>query len=126
MFKGPEASGFLLLYSSFWYLFWETEEDEGKQKKRLEALLAYHQSLVVKKGLPPSRLMMQHAVGPPALPVQAEQGDPIRFQWHLCEFTTYSQQGVKVHIEKQYSEQQEPKVDSEGKAPRKEAPNSMS
>ena len=70
--------------------------------------------------------MMQHAVGPPALPVQAEQGDPLRFQCHLCEFTTYSQQGVNVHIEKQYSEQQEPKVDSEGKAPRKEAPNSMS
>ena len=30
-------------------------------KQRLEKLLAYHQRLVDEKGLPPSRLMLQHA-----------------------------------------------------------------
>ena len=71
---------------------------KGNKQKKLEALLAYHQHLVIEKGLPPSRLMMQHAVAPSASLVQAEQRDPVHFQCDLCEFATYSQQGVNVHI----------------------------
>jgi len=35
-------------------------------KKKLEKLLAYHQRLVEEKGLPPSRLMEEHAASSPA------------------------------------------------------------
>ena len=48
------------------------KKKRGNKQKRLEALLAYHQRLVVEKGLPPSRLMLQHAVALMAPPVQAE------------------------------------------------------
>ena len=34
---------------------------KGAKKRKLEKLLAYHQRLVVEKGLPPSRLMEEHA-----------------------------------------------------------------
>ena len=34
---------------------------KGGKKKKLEKLLAYHQRLVAEKGLPPSRLMEEHA-----------------------------------------------------------------
>ena len=47
------------------------EKRRGNEQKRLEALLAYHQRLVLEKGLPPSRLMLQHAALKD-LPVQAE------------------------------------------------------
>ena len=66
---------------------------------------------------------MQHAVAPPALPVQAEQGDPIHLQCHLCKFTIYSQQGVNVHIEKQHNEQKEPEFHSQSEAPREQTRN---
>ena len=36
-------------------------KQKRRSKKRLEALLSYHQRLVEEKGLPPSRLMLQHA-----------------------------------------------------------------
>ena len=44
-----------------------TSKSQAKKKKkrggkqRLEKLLAYHQRLVDERGLPPSRLMLQHA-----------------------------------------------------------------
>ena len=42
-----------------------------RNKKRLEALLSYLQRLVEEKGLPPSRLMLQHAAAaPPMTPAQ--------------------------------------------------------
>ena len=34
---------------------------KGSKKRRLEKLLAYHQCMVEEKGLPPSRLMEEHA-----------------------------------------------------------------
>ena len=38
------------------------KKNKGNKEKRLKSLLAYHQRLVDEKGLPPSRLMEQHAV----------------------------------------------------------------
>ena len=35
--------------------------NKGGKKKKLAAMLSYHQRLVVEKGLPPSRLMLEHA-----------------------------------------------------------------
>ena len=37
------------------------KKSKGNKKRRFEALLAFHQRLVDEKGLPPSRLMKQHA-----------------------------------------------------------------
>ena len=37
------------------------EEKKNKKKRKLEKLLAYHQRLLAEKGLPPSRLMEEHA-----------------------------------------------------------------
>ena len=38
-------------------------------KKKLESLLSYQERLVREKGLPPSRLMLQHAAVVPPLPI---------------------------------------------------------
>ena len=37
------------------------KNNKGRKKRKLESLLAYHQRLVEEKGLPPSRLMLEHA-----------------------------------------------------------------
>ena len=39
----------------------EKKKNGSGSKKRLEALLAYHQRLVTEKGLPPSKFMLKHA-----------------------------------------------------------------
>ena len=80
----------------------------GNKQKRLEALLAYHQRLVVEKWLPPSRLMLQHAVALKALHFQAEIEEPILFQCDQCDFKTNSHQGVNVHKGIQHQEPQKP------------------
>lgn len=50
------------------------KKKNGNKKKRLEALLSCHQRLVEDKGLPPSRLMLQHAPVSGDLQVDPEKG----------------------------------------------------
>ena len=65
----------------------------------MKSLLAYHQRLVDEKGLPPSRLMEQHAVAPDLNPSNPEQiSDAKKVQCEQCDFSTNSQRGLKVHI----------------------------
>ena len=46
---------------------------EVNKKKRLEAFLSYHQHMVEDKGLPPSRLMLQHTAVSGDRPVDPEK-----------------------------------------------------
>ena len=73
----------------------EKEEDLG-QKKKLEKLLAYHHRLVVEKGLPPSRLMEEHAAASPAPTANSTSGK--QFKCDQCDFASDSQRGLKVHV----------------------------
>ena len=50
-------------------------------KKKLESLLSYQERLAREKGLPPSRLMLQHAAVVLPLPASKE------FQCDQCEFS---------------------------------------
>jgi hypothetical protein len=88
------------------------KKKRGNKQKRLKALLAYHQRLVVEKGLPPSKLMLQHAALM-VLPVQAEQEEPLLLQCDICDFKTNSQQEVNVHKGNQHQEQQKPVAQDE-------------
>ena len=44
------------------------KKNKGGRKKKLEAMLSYQKRLVVEKGLPPSRLMLEHAALAESLP----------------------------------------------------------
>ena len=44
------------------------KRNKGGKKKKLEAMLSYHKRLVDEKGLPPSRLMLEHAALAESLP----------------------------------------------------------
>ena len=72
------------------------KRSKGSKKTRLDALLAYHQRLVVEKGMPPSRLMLKHAAEAPLHPVLAEQ-TPTDIKCDFCDFKTSSQNGLKIH-----------------------------
>ena len=64
-------------------------------KRKLEKLLAYHQRLVVEKGLPPSRLMEEYA----ATSSPCDQSTDVKkFKCDHCDFTSDSQRGLKVHV----------------------------
>ena len=88
------------------------KKNKGGRKKRLEALLSYHQRLVEEKGLPPSRLMLKHAVAaspptPPAL--RPDQEDTSKnFTCDHCDYSSRSKQGLKIHIGRQHKDQQKP------------------
>ena len=75
------------------------KKNKGNKEKRLKSLLAYHQRLVDEKGLPPSRLMEQHAVVLEPNPSNPERiSDGKKVQCEQCDFSTNSQRGLKVHI----------------------------
>ena len=57
-------------------------------KKKLESLLSYQERLAREKGLPPSRLMLQHAAVVLPLPASKE------FQCDQCEFSSISKRGL--------------------------------
>ena len=75
---------------------WRKKKKKGGKKRKLEKLLAYHQRLVVEKGLPPSRLMEEHAAISSA-PFDQSTGAK-KFKCDQCEFTSDSQRGLKVHV----------------------------
>ena len=79
-------------------------KNKGGRKKKLEAMLSYQKRLVVEKGLPPSRLMLEHAALAESLP-------PFNgsvFKCDQCEFTSASKRGVNVHIGHAHKESQKP------------------
>ena len=59
-------------------------------KKKLESLLSYQERLARGKGLPPSRLMLQHAAVVPPLPASKE------FHCDQCEFSSTSKRGLSI------------------------------
>ena len=72
---------------------------KGSKEKRLKALLAYHQRLVVERGLPPSRLMEAQAeTSAIASASPAQSSGEKEFKCDHCDFSTGSQRGLKVHI----------------------------
>ena len=80
-------------------------KSKGNKEKKLERLLAYHQRLVVEKGLPPSRLMEQHAA---ASSVESPSFGEKLFQCDQCDFATESQRGLKVHVGKSHKSSELP------------------
>ena len=72
------------------------KKKSGGKKQKLEKLLAYHQRLVVEKGLPPSRLMEEHAAASPAPTANSTSGK--QFKCDQCDFASDSQRGLKVHV----------------------------
>ena len=83
---------------------------KGNKKKRVEALLAYHQRLVEEKGLPPSRLMLQQAAAPTTSTSasvtlsQSPGRSEIPFKCDLCDFSSKSKRGLKVHTGRSHKE----------------------
>ena len=82
-----------------------TKKKKTRNKtKRLESVLTYHQCLVTEKGMPTSRLMLQHAATALALPVHIPKKEEDPSCTH-CEFETPSklvlvgQIGEKKHKE---------------------------
>ena len=80
------------------------KKSKGNKKRRFEALLAFHQRLVDEKGLPPSRLMKQHAAASES--ASASQNTELRkpFVCDQCNFSSDSKRGLKVHIGKAHRE----------------------
>ena len=80
------------------------KKSKGNKKRRFEALLAFHQRLVDEKGLPPSRLMKQHAAASES--ASASQNTELRkpFMCDQCNFSSDSKRGLKVHIGKAHRE----------------------
>ena len=95
------------------------------KKKRLEALLAYHQRLVEEKGLPPSRLMLQQAAAATTSPSasstlsQSPGTSETLFKCDLCDFSSKSKRGLKVHTGRSHKEkdQQMPVESLRGEEP---------
>ena len=83
---------------------------KGNKKKRLEALLAYHQRLVEERGLPPSRLMLQQAATATTSPSasstlsQSPGKSEMLFKCDLCDFSSKSKRGLKVHTGRSHKE----------------------
>ena len=86
------------------------KKKKGNKKKRLEALLAYHQRLVEEKGLPPSRLMLQQAAAATTSPSasatlsQSPGTSKMLFKCDLCDFSSKSKRGLKVHTGRSHKE----------------------
>ena len=75
------------------------KKKKGGKQRKLEKLLAYHQRLVVEKGLPPSRLMEEHAAISSTLPTPTDQSTGSKkFKCDQCDFASDSQRGLKVHV----------------------------
>ena len=83
--------------------------------KKLEALLAYQKRLVEERGLPPSRLMLQHAAvetssvaaAPFPEPGQVSETD---FKCEQCDFSSKSKRGLETHTSRIHKDNQKPDV----------------
>ena len=96
----------------------QAEKTKKKKKpmntKRLQALLSYHQRLVNERGLPPSRLMLQHASAAPSPSPPAQRpelkGSDEEFKCDKCDYTSTSKQGVSIHKGHQHKELKKPEI----------------
>ena len=82
------------------------KRNKGGKKKKLESMLSFHQRLVDEKGLPPSRLMLEHAAL--AEPSSADIGT--EFQCDQCDFRSSSKRGLSVHNGHAHKESQKPET----------------
>ena len=78
---------------------------KGSKEKRLKDLLAYHQRLVEEKGLPPSRLMEQHAAASASSNQSPGRKEKL-VKCDQCDFSSASQRGLKVHVGRSHKGQQ--------------------
>ena len=87
-------------------LFEEKKRKKKKKKggrKKLESLISYQERLVKEKGLPPSRLMLQHAA--------AVQSSPLHeFQCDQCDFTSTSKRGLSNHKSHKHKNSEKPEI----------------
>ena len=74
---------------------------KGSKEKRLKDLLAYHQRLVEEKGLPPSRLMEQHAAASASSNQSPGRKEKL-VKCDQCDFASDTQRGLKVHMGKSH------------------------
>ena len=89
---------------------------KGDKKKSVQKLLAFHQRLVKEKGLPPSRLMLQHAAAQVSSPViqpepdhKPDQEDKVQeFKCEQCDYTSKSMHGLSVHKGHKHKDDQLP------------------
>ena len=88
----------------------QVEVAKGKKKRRkmnkkkLESLMSYQERLVREKGLPPSRLMLQHAADVQPLHASKE------FQCDQCEFSSTSKRGLSKHKSCKHKKSEEPET----------------
>ena len=77
-------------------------------KKNLEGLLSYHQYLVEKKGLPPSRLMLEQAALASPTSSSTQTSTPVQvhedkqFSCQLCDFLGNSNSGLEIHLSRKH------------------------
>ena len=88
----------------------KTVRKKRNSKKRLETLLSFQRHLVEEKGLPPSRLMLQHDAASPAQSFQAESINIEHFKCDHREYTTYSKHGLSVHMGYRHKKHQKPDI----------------
>ena len=82
------------------------KRNKGGKKKKLDSMLAFHQRLVDEKGLPPSRLMLEHA----ALAEPLSPNIGTEFQCDQCDFRSSSKRGLSVHNGHAHKESQKPET----------------
>ena len=82
------------------------KRNKGGKKKKLESMLSFHQRLVDEKGLPPSRLMLEHA----ALAEPSSTDIGTEFQCDQCDFRSSSKRGLSVHNGHAHKESQKPET----------------
>lgn len=78
---------------------------KGSKEKGLKDLLSYHQRLVEEKGLPPSRLMEQHAADSASSNQSPGRKEKL-VKCDQCEFSSVSQRGLKVHVRRSHKGKQ--------------------
>ena len=90
----------------------QTQERKKKKKKKrknnggrkkLESLISYQERLTKEKGLPPSRLMLQHAAAVQSLPLQ-------EFQCDQCDFTSTSKRVLSNHKSHKHKNSEKPEI----------------
>ena len=85
------------------------KKNNGNKVKKLKALLEYHKSLVVEKGLPPSNLMLQHAKEAYSLPPsQPEPKQATVLKCDKCNNTFTSKRKLKSHTKNAHKDFQKP------------------
>jgi hypothetical protein len=89
------------------------KKNKGNKQKRLESLLSFHQRLVDEEGMPPSKLMLEHAAlasNLPSAPAQCSEPEKRSdmFNCDLCDYSNPTQRGVNAHKRHKHKEQQMP------------------